>query len=215
MKKIFLLAASVMMAVSVYAQTERADEDVVDTRKNVVSLGVTAGGNFSMMSKYDPIDLGSRTGIGFQGGAAINVHFGQRQGADAGTGPFGVQLEVLYGQHNIKTDLGENIKLGYLEVPLLFKYYFNQEINVELGPTFAFLMSKSPDVLEGPSTTIAVGELKGGDVRGTVGISYHSKKGFFASARYSYGFSELAGNFPCKLSAATLSVGYLFDVFKF
>ena len=215
MKKIFLLAATVMMAVSVYAQEERAGDDVVDTRKNVVSLGVTAGGNFSMMSKYDPIDLGKRTGIGFQGGLAINAHFGQRQGADAGTGPCGVQVEVLYGQHNIKTDLNENIKLGYLEVPVLFKYYFTQEFNVELGPTFAFLMSKKPDVLEAPSTKISIGELKGGDIRGTIGVSYHSKKGFFASARYNYGFCELAGNFPCKVSYASLSVGYLFDIFKF
>lgn len=215
MKKIFLLAAIVMMAVSVYAQEERADNDVVDTRKNVVSLGVTAGGNFSMMSKYDPIDLGSRTGIGFQGGLAINAHFGQRQGADAGTGPCGVQLEVLYGQHNIKTDLNENIKLGYLEVPVLFKYYFTQEFNVELGPTFAFLMSKKPDELVGPSTKISISELKGGDIRGTIGVSYHSKKGFFASARYNLGLGELAGNFPCKVSYASLSVGYLFDIFKF
>lgn len=214
MKKVFLLAVAVFIAVSANAQ-ERADKGVVDTRKNVVSLGVTLGGNFSMMSNYDPIDLGSRTGLSFQGGAAINVRFGQRKGAGAGTGPIGVQLELLYANHNIKTDLNENIKLGYLEIPVLFKYYFNQEFNIEVGPTFAFLVSKSPDVLYGPSTDMFIGELKGGDVRATIGVSYHSKKGFFATARYNHGFCDLAGNFPCKVSAVTLSVGYLFDIFKF
>lgn len=214
MKKLFLLASIFMMAVSATAQDYEEGNDVVDTRKNVVSLGVTAGGNYSMMSKYDPIDLGSRTGIGFQGGLAINAHFGQKPGAGAGTGPIGLQLEVLYAQHSFKTDLNENIKLSYLEAPLLFKYYFTKELNVELGPTFAFLMSKKPDELVGPSTSIAIGELKGGDVRATVGISYQTN-GFYVSARYNHGFSDLAKNFPCKVSAATLTVGYLFDIFKF
>ena len=213
MKKLLMLVATTMMVVSVNAQ-ERAGDDIVDTRKNVVSLGITAGGNYSMMSSYDAVDLGSRTGIGFQGGLAVNAHFGQRQGADAGTGPIGLQLELLYGLHNFKTDLNDNIKLGYLEVPLLLKYYIAQEFNIEVGPTFAFLMSKSPDKLQGPSTMIAIGELKGGDVRGTIGVSYQTK-GFFASARYNLGFSDLAGNFPCKVSAVTVSVGYLFDIFKF
>lgn len=214
MKKLILLASIFMMAVSATAQDYEEENDVVDTRKNVVSLGVTAGGNYSMMSKYDPVDLGSRTGIGFQGGLAINAHFGQKPGAGAGTGPIGLQLEVLYAQHSFKTDLNENIKLSYLEAPLLFKYYFTKELNVELGPTFAFLMSKKPDELVGPSTSIAIGELKGGDVRATIGISYQTN-GFYVSARYNHGFSDLAKNFPCKVSAATLTVGYLFDIFKF
>lgn len=214
MKKLFLLASIFMMAVSATAQDYEEGNDVVDTRKNVVSLGVTAGGNYSMMSKYDPVDLGSRTGVGFQGGLAINAHFGQKPGAGAGTGPIGLQLEVLYAQHSFKTDLNENIKLSYLEAPLLFKYYFTKELNIEVGPTFAFLMSKKPDELVGPSTSIAIGELKGGDVRATVGISFQTK-GFYVSARYNHGFSDLAKNFPCKVSAATLSVGYLFDIFKF
>ena len=214
MKKLILLASIFMMAVSATAQDYEEENDVVDTRKNVVSLGVTAGGNYSMMSKYDPVYLGSRTGIGFQGGLAINAHFGQKPGAGAGTGPIGLQLEVLYAQHSFKTDLNENIKLSYLEAPLLFKYYFTKELNIEVGPTFAFLMSKKPDELVGPSTSIAIGELKGGDVRATVGISFQTK-GFYVSARYNHGFSDLAKNFPCKVSAATLSVGYLFDIFKF
>lgn len=214
MKKLFFLASIFMMAVSATAQDYEEGNDVVDTRKNVVSLGVTAGGNYSMMSKYDPVDLGSRTGIGFQGGLAINAHFGQKPGAGAGTGPIGLQLEVLYAQHSFKTDLNENIKLSYLEAPLLFKYYFTKELNIEVGPTFAFLMSKKPDELVGPSTSIAIGELKGGDVRATIGISFQTK-GFYVSARYNHGFSDLAKNFPCKVSAATLSVGYLFDIFKF
>ena len=196
-------------------QEENFESIIVDKRKNVVSLGITAGANYSMMSKYDPVDLGSRSGIGFQGGAAVNIHFGQRRGADAGTGPIGLQVEALYAMHSMKTDLSDNIKLSYLEIPVLLKYYITPNVNIELGPTFSYILSKSPDVLEGTSTTIAIGELKGGDIKGTVGISYQTKSGFYASARYNMGFSDLAGNFPCKVSTVSLSVGYLFNIFKF
>ena len=226
MKKLFLLAAVFMMALPSNAQVKFEEDEssqqeenfesiIVDKRKNVVSLGITAGANYSMMSKYDPVDLGSRSGIGFQGGAAVNIHFGQRRGADAGTGPIGLQVEALYAMHSMKTDLSDNIKLSYLEIPVLLKYYITPNVNIELGPTFSYILSKSPDVLEGTSTTIAIGELKGGDIKGTVGISYQTKSGFYASARYNMGFSDLAGNFPCKVSTVSLSVGYLFNIFKF
>ena len=226
MKKLFLLAAVFMMALPSNAQVtfeedessqqeENFESIIVDKRKNVVSLGITAGANYSMMSKYDPVDLGSRSGIGFQGGAAVNIHFGQRRGADAGTGPIGLQVEALYAMHSMKTDLSDNIKLSYLEIPVLLKYYITPNVNIELGPTFSYILSKSPDVLEGTSTTIAIGALKGGDIKGTVGISYQTKSGFYASARYNMGFSDLAGNFPCKVSTVSLSVGYLFNIFKF
>ena len=226
MKKLFLLAAVFMMALPSNAQVtfeedessqqeENFESIIVDKRKNVVSLGITAGANYSMMSKYDPVDLGSRSGIGFQGGAAVNIHFGQRRGADAGTGPIGLQVEALYAMHSMKTDLSDNIKLSYLEIPVLLKYYITPNVNIELGPTFSYILSKSPDVLEGTSTTIAIGELKGGDIKGTVGISYQTKSGFYASARYNMEFSDLAGNFLCKVSTVSLSVGYLFNIFKF
>jgi len=227
MKKLFILCAISMMAMTATAQVTFAEDEtkqqeeetgfgtISDTRKNVVSLGITAGGNYSMMSKYDPVDLGSRSGIGFQGGAAVNIHFGQRRGADAGTGPIGLQIEALYALHSIKTDLSDDIKLGYLEVPVLLKYYITPNVNIELGPTFCYILSKSPDVLEGTSTTVAIGELKGGDIKGTIGVSYQTKAGFYASARYNLGLSELAGNFPCKVSTVSVSIGYLFNIFKF
>lgn len=227
MKKLFLLSAIMMIAMSANAQvtftedesSQKQEEETgfrfEDNRKNVVSLGITAGGNYSMMSKYEPVDLGSRTGVGFQGGIALNMHFGQRRGADPGTGPIGLQIEALYAQHCMKTDLSADIKLGYLEIPVLLKYYITPNVNIELGPTFCYIMSKAPDELKGDATSFSIGELKGGDIKGTIGVSYQAKSGFYACARYNMGFSDLAKNFPCKVSAVSVSVGYLFNIFKF
>ena len=65
------------------------------------------------------------------------------------------------------------------------------------------------------NTTYATGDLKGFDVRPTVGVGYRFNKnsandGFYAGARYYLGTSKLAGNFPGKMSSAEITIGYLF-----
>ena len=226
MKKLFLLAAIFMMALPSNAQVtfeedesslqeENFDKIGVDKRKNVVSLGVTAGANYSSMSKYDPVDLGLKGGIGFQGGLVIAARFGKRtNGSDPGTGIFGIQMEPSYVQHTIGTN-GDNIKLSYFEVPILLKFYVTPNLNIEVGPNICGSLSSSPDYIEEANTRIAIGDLKGFDFKVTAGVSYELKNGLYASLRYNLGTSDLAKNFPCKVSAASLTLGYKFNIFKF
>ena len=227
MKKLFLLAAILTMAMSVNAQVTFAEEEsnqqeeefgsggFVDKRKNVVLLGIKGGVNFSTMTKYKEVDLGQKSGVGFEGGLVLAAHFGKRTpGSPAGTGLFGVQIEPSYVQHTIGTDV-EDIKLSYFEVPILLKIYLTPNVNIEIGPNICGTLSSKPDYIEAGNTRIATGEIKGFDVKAVGGISYETKVGLYASLRYNYGFSELAKNFPCKVSAASLTVGYKFNIFKF
>lgn len=227
MKKLFLLAAVFMMALPSNAQvTFEEDESVQqeeenfdtvgpDKRKNVVSLGITAGANYSFMSKYDPVDLGLKGGVGFQGGLVIAARFGKRtNGSDPGTGIFGIQMEPSYVQHTIGTN-GDNIKLNYFEVPILLKFYVTPNLNIEVGPNICGSLSSSPDYIEEANTRIAIGDLKGFDFKVTAGVSYELKNGLYASLRYNLGTSDLAKNFPCKVSSASLTLGYKFNIFKF
>ena len=227
MKKLFLLAAILMMAMSANAQVTFAEDEsnqqedefanvgFVDKRKNVVALGVKAGVNFSTMSKYDDADLGLKGGIGFEGGLVVAARFGKRtQGSDPGTGMFGVQIEPSYVQHKIGTDK-DDIKLSYLEVPILLKIFVTPNFNIEVGPNICGILSASPDNLTKDNVRIAIGDLKGFDLKACVGASYEMKNGLYASLRYNLGTSELAKNFPCKVSAASLTIGYKFNIFKF
>lgn len=227
MKKLLLLAAIFMMAIPSNAQVTFDEEEssqqeegfgsegFVDKRKNVVSLGITAGANYSSMSKYDPVDLGLKGGVGFQGGLVIAARFGKRtNGSDPGTGIFGIQMEPSFVQHTIGTN-SENIKLNYFEVPILLKFYVTPNLNIEVGPNICGSLSSSPDNIEESNTRIAIGELKGFDLKVTAGVSYELKNGLYASLRYNLGTSDLAKNFPCKVSAASLTIGYKFNIFKF
>lgn len=219
MKKLFLFAATLLMAISASAQAFGDDDDVdgigPDNRKNVVSLGVKAGGNYSFMSKYDDADLGLKGGIGFEGGLVIAARFGKRTlGSDPGTGLFGVQIEPAFVQHTIGTN-SEDIKLSYLEVPVLAKFYLTPTFNIEVGPNFCASLSSKPDYLYAENSRIATGDLKGLDVKLCVGASFETKTGLFASLRYNLGTSDLAKNFHCKVSAINVTVGYKFNIFKF
>ena len=223
MKKLFLLASILWMSMSADAQVtftgdENDQEDVVeivDKRKSAVSLGIKAGVNMSTMSKYDPADLGLKSGIGFEGGIVIAARLGKhKKSSDAGTGMFGVQIEPSYVQHTIGTN-GDDIKLNCFEVPVLLKIYVTPNVNVEIGPNFSGTLSSKPDNLNAGNSIIAIGDLKSFDVKGCVGISYETKGGLYASLRYNLGTSDLAKNFACKVSAASLTLGYKFNIFKF
>jgi hypothetical protein len=217
-KKFVLLVVSAICTLTSFAQEKERvpgiDPGNVLTRSYVISIGPKVGANLSTMSELDGMDLGFKSGIGFNGGIAANIHFGRRtESSKAGTGWFGIQMEALYSQRVVKSDF-DDIKLSYFEVPVLAQCYITPNISVEVGPTVAGTLSSSPDYIQSDNTSIATGEIKGFDVMLTAGLAYKHKGGFTASARYNIGTSDLAGNFPCKMNMLTISVGWLFSVVK-
>lgn len=217
-RKFLFLAMTLFLATSVQANVNDDDDvdDITDTRSSVVKLGPKLGINMATMSKYKGADLGQGMGIGFQGGLAIQAHLGRKRGADAGTGPMAVQLELLYARNSIKTS-SENINLSYFEVPVLAKFFPLPILSIELGPTFCKLLSSSPEMISERSQQVRVktGDFKGGDIKLTVGVNLETKVGFVIGARYNMGTSKLAGNFPCRVSDFSINAIYLFDIFKF
>lgn len=218
MKKKLLLLLIVFLAVNVFAQGP------ID-RPFRILIGPKVGMNMASMSgAQDEYALNPSSGMGFQGGLAANFHFGRRsEYAYGGTGLWGVQVEAMYSQRTIKTDI-EDFKFSCLEVPVLAQYYFTPSLCVEVGPTFVTTLSSSPDEIfipyfEETSTsitdlTVKTGEIKALDVMLSAGVGYKHRSGFTASARYNLGMSELAGNFAGKVSTVSVSIGWLFKVVK-
>ena len=220
MKKKFLfmlLALSCAFSSSAFAYDDDEDSNgVQDRRSSVFKLGPKVGVNFSHMSKFQDADLGQGMGVGFEVGLAAQLHFGRKRGADAGTGPLGVQLEAFYAANAVKTS-DKNISLKYLQVPVLLKYFVIPNLSIEAGPTICFPLSASPDMISDKANLVNIptGNLKAKDVKITLGVSFESKAGFYASARYNIGLSKMAEDFPCKMSVISLNVGWLFNIAKF
>lgn len=217
MKKKLLLLLIVFFTVNVFGQ------DI--GRPFRILIGPKMGMNMASMSGVqDEYTLNPSSGVGFQGGLAANFHFGRRsEYAYGGTGLWGVQVEAMYSQRSIKTDI-EDLNFSCLEVPVLAQYYISPSFCIEVGPTFVTTLSSSPDEIfipnfEETSTsitdlTIKTGEIKAFDVMLSAGVGYKHRSGFTANARYNLGMSELAGNFAGKVSTISVSIGWLFTVVK-
>lgn len=192
--------------------------------KYELSVGPRLGIGFSSMSEGDGLNIYDGAGLSFGGGVAANIRFGgedSRGRALDGQGLLGIGLELNYKSMSVKTKPGDNLKLGYFEVPVLLQLYpcYNtkqlKNLYIEVGATIAGTLSAGPDKISYQNTTYATGDLKGFDIRPTVGIGYRFNKnsandGFYGGARYYLGTSKLAGNFPGKMSCAEITIGYLF-----
>lgn len=223
-------------------QTKTGKRIVVTTKhyKYELSVGPRVGLGLSTMSEGEGLNIYDGSGLAFGGGIAANVRFGSedsRGRALDGQGLFGVGLELNYKSLSVKTKPGDDLKLSYFEIPVLLQFYpcystkQLKNLYIELGATVAGTLSKSPDKIQYSNTvhetigytthdlceewTYPTKEIKGFDVKPTIGVGYRFNKnsandGFYANLRYCLGTSELAGDFPGKLSCAELTIGYLF-----
>lgn len=213
-KRLLLFTGAMILALGVWAQSSSDDEFTIVKRPFTVSVGVKGGVNYSFAGDPKGYDLGTKGAVGFQGGLAANIHFSDKKDyTPAGTGHFGVQLEALYSQRTLKTDI-EDIKMNCFAIPMLAQFYVTPSFTIEAGPTITGILSSSPKTMTQGLTTFGIGKFKCYDVMASVGVGYYHSSGVTASARFNFGNKNLAGNFETKISTAELSIGYLFNVYK-
>lgn len=237
MKKTLLFVLSIFAGQYAIAQSgEGFDTSDFEgkPKSNVLCIGPKIGGSLSSISgQPSEVDLFDGGSFGISGGLALKARFGRAsENSYAGTGMFGVGLELKYRQAKAKTIASEDLSLGYFEVPVLLHVYpmaSSPSMNgfyIEAGPDFAMLISKSPDALRMnlnqpypgiESIQYNTGDLKGGDLRIAIGLGYTLPgTGLDINARYYIGTSELAKeSLPVKMSFIEFSLSWLFNAFKF
>lgn len=220
-KHAFFSLIAVIAAIGVSAQglEELPEENYrigggVVEKSYVLSVGPKLGINYSMAGDPDLLSLGMGGSVGFDGGVAANIHFGRRKiSSPSGTGWFGLQLEAQYSMRTLSTN-SDNIRMNGLIVPLLAQCYVHPNLCIEVGPTFYGAFGASPEAFQYDSVIFSTGEMRGNDVMLTLGIGYKSRRGFTASVRYNMGNSDLAPNFPTKVSTISVGIGWMFSVVK-
>ena len=243
MKKILFFIAALSLTVPGFAQSDDGEEEVVVTKvkKNVIFLGLKAGGTLTSMTQPKEGKLYDGSGFGFSGGLVLKTRFGRAsENSVGGTGYFAAGLELKYKLNSVKT-LGTDesgkekskLSLGCFEVPVFAHLYplakspSMNSLYVELGAAFAGTLSRSPKslTLKDPSADYSQvtyyidandSKLKGMDVRPFAGLGYTiPNTGLDINARYYIGTSKLAGNFPCRMSTLEVSLAWLFNIGKF
>ncbi|OXG04435.1 outer membrane protein with beta-barrel domain [Flavobacterium araucananum] len=183
MKKIILSAIAVMTFAFVNAQD--------------VKYGVKGGLNLSNFFG----DVGDfKLRAGFNAGVFVEVKLSEK---------FAIQPEVLYSQQGAKFKIsgsyfdGPNYNffrttfkynLGYVNVPVMFKYYPVKKFAIEAGPQIGFLVSadgksKTDDV----TTEISIKDFYNTiDFGLNLGAGYDLTENISVGARYNFGLANIA-----------------------
>lgn len=199
-----------------------------------VSFGAKAGVNFADITGDESESFDGRTSFHFGAMAEIPI-----------SGKLYFQPELIFSdqgsdykesdtytdaEYTITETAEGEIRLGYLNVPLMAKYYVYEGLSVEVGPQFGFLLSAkneynytySETFIEGSFTDSESGEddikddVKGIDVGVNVGLGYKLENGLNFGARYNLGLTdandnaEYLGDASYKNSVIQISIGYFF-----
>lgn len=176
MKKLFIMAI-LLVAGSTSMNAQGLD------------FGVKAGANFA---KLDGDDFEGDNLTSFHVGALVEINVFEN---------FSVQPEVLYSSQGTKIE-DEDIKLDYLSVPVLAKFYLiSDKLSLEAGPQFSFLVN---DNIEEQFET------KSFDFAAVGGLAFDVTNNIFVQARYVTGLTDTSKDAKITNQVIQLSVGLKF-----
>lgn len=165
MKKVIFTVAAVFAFGFANAQ-DKAGPD------STMSFGVKGGLNVASLSNSDD----AKSLIGFHVGG-----FGEFMLTEQ----FAIQPEVMFSTQGASYD-GGDLKLNYINIPVMAKFYVTEAISVEAGPQIGFLMTAEDtdgeDVKDqANSTDFGVG----------FGVAYNLTENMFLGARYTIGLNDI------------------------
>lgn len=162
-----------------------------------VKLGAKAGVNFAKLSGEAVEDADGRTG--FHVGFLAEIPLSER---------FAIQPELVYSQQGLQsketfdgTEFETKVKLDYLNVPVMAKFYLIDGLSIEAGPQFGFNINAKQELEVTGGDTDGDFEITGeDDIKDEVsgfdlgiggGLAYQLDNGLFFQGRYIYGLSNV------------------------
>ena len=176
-------------------------------RKGDVSFGVKGGLNISAVGGDYRSDYNTKAGFHIGGLAeiAINKKFAiQPELVFSTQGARGHYYDGYSRRHRDAT-----LRLNYINIPVLVKYYITDQFSVEGGPQLGFNVSSK---VKTPHETYKVHDITTADLALTAGVTYRLKNNVFFSARHNFGVTNINkyGNGVARNNTLQLSVGYKF-----
>ena len=142
-------------------------------------FGVKGGINVASIGGNTYTGLGGLTSkVSFHLGGVVEIPFSDK---------IAVQPELLYSSQGSSWDFGtgdSNLKLDYINVPVMGKYYIFKGLSAEAGPLVGFLIASNEDDDD---------RFKKLDVGIAIGASYRLNENIFFGLRYNKGIANING----------------------
>lgn len=160
-----------------------------------VALGIKGGLNFANINTTS-VGAAYNSRTGYHAGAFVNIKLTK----------LAIQPEVIYSVQGADASSG-NLEMGYINIPILLKFYLIGGLNLQAGPQFGFLSSATQGGVDVKSL------VESSDTSVALGAGFDISK-FVIDARYNLGLSDVDKAAPeAKNQVFQLSVG--FKLFKF
>ena len=168
MKKTIIFTAAFFALISANAQT--------------TTFGIKGGLNASSISS-NPGNSDLKTKIGFNVGLLAHVHTSNPRWA--------IQPEIYYSLEGAKSKSNNDVSygLGYLNIPVLAQFMFDNGFRIEAGPQVGFLMNANYKVNN--TTTNTKNSYTKANFSIPLGLGYLSNSGLGVDARYNFGISDI------------------------
>jgi hypothetical protein len=165
-----------------------------------INFGLKAGVNFASLNGDDIDDLDGVTGLHI--GAVAEFGFSEK---------FSIQPELIYSTQGASLD-DETLKLDYINIPVLAKYYIIEGLSLEAGPQLGFNINSEYEFDGETEDEEGVNTI---DIAAGLGAGYKLPVGIFFQARYNIGltdvYEEIQGfQIDAKNNVFQISVGYMF-----
>ncbi|MFV8364189.1 porin family protein [Flavobacterium sp. ZT3P35] len=182
-------------------------------------FGVKGGLNLATFSgDTDGLDLKSKAGLNVGGFVEVKL-----------SDKLALQPELLFSMQGTNIDEFEfsdgnqtfvvdaSIKMSYINVPIMLKYYAAEKFNLEVGPQVGFLLSaKTVAKANGNEAEDDVKDsFESVDFGLNFGLGYDFTKNIAAGARYNVGLANIGKTEPGDDSKITNSVFSLSLAYKF
>lgn len=167
-----------------------------------VNIGVKAGLNLYNINNDNGTEYDTKAG--FHAGLLGHIHLSKQ---------WAVQPELVYSAQGAKstvTGVDTKINLGYINLPIMIQYMFNNGFRVQAGPQAGFLISAKAEA-NNKSTDIK-DELKTVDFALGFGAGYiHTASGLGVDARYNLGLSNINDNSTVKQTNRGFQLGVFYQ----
>lgn len=193
MKKLLLSAAIAIFAMA-------------NVNAQGVKFGAKAGLNLANIGG----DIEENKGIiGFHVGGVAEISFSEK---------FSLQPELLFSAQGTKFEEGGDkltMKLNYISIPVMAKYYVADGLSLEAGPQIGILASaKAKYDIGGESETEDIKDnFESLDLGLNFGLGYKLDSGLNFAARYNLGLANIAkdsGDDKINNGVFQISVGFMF-----
>ena len=178
----------------------------------IVILTSVAGLSQNQPSEVDKIEFGVRFGLSLsdlvtssntvqpRATFLIGIHANYKINSI-----WSIQPELLYLRkgESVRTTASTNttkienrILLNYIEMPILAKYKFIQDLHLEAGPYFSSLVAAKQEDIEGENfqSNSIKNDISSFDMGFAFGASYVTEWNFFVGLRYTRGFIDVSEN---------------------